>query len=155
MLHYSKKDWCLVGVALAAVVTPLTLGALFILMGSATRETGRLLVVLGTSTGVVMLCLTYPLYYRITSSELIVRCGILMRMHISLASIDEVEPERNLLGAPAWSMDRLRVDYRKNGEPTFIMISPDDKSAFMQELASTDDFLKMKDDRLIRESRAT
>lgn len=155
MVHYSKKDWWLVGAALAAVGIPLSLGVIFLVMASASRQTGSLLIVIGTVTGVVLLWLTYPLYYEITSSELIVRCGILMRKHIPLASIDQVVPDRNPLGAPAWSMDRLRVDYRKNGKPPFIIISPQDKFAFMQELASTDADLKMKDDRLIRESQAT
>lgn len=154
MVHYSKKDWWLVGAALATVVIPLALGAIFILIGSGTRESGRLLIVIGLVIGAVLLCFTYPLYYRITSSELIVRCGILMRRHIPLAAIDGVEPDRSLSGAPAWSLDRLRVDYRKHGEPTFIFISPDDKFAFMQELASTESDLKLKDDRLIRESGA-
>ena len=76
-----------------------------------------------------------------------------MRSHIPLASIDEVEPVRNPLGAPAWSLDRLRVDYRKNGQRTFVLISPDDKLAFMQELSRANADLKMKDDRLIRESQ--
>ena len=151
MVHYTKKDWWLVATALLAVVIPLILGAFFSLFKA--RETGPLLIVLGIVIGGVLLLLTYPLYYRITSSELIVRCGILMRRHIPLASIDEVEPVRNPLGAPAWSLDRLRVDYRKNGQRTFVLISPDDKLAFMQELSRADTDLKLKDDRLIRESQ--
>ena len=152
MVQYSKKDWWLVATALAAVVTPLTCGALLFVISNVARETGRLLLVIGTVTGGLLLWLTFPLYYRITSSELIVRCGILMRRHIPIDSIDEVEPDRNPSGAPAWSLDRLRVDYRKNGQPTFVIISPRDKFAFMQELARTDAHLKMKDDRLIRKS---
>jgi hypothetical protein len=155
MVHYSKKDWWLVGATLAAVGIPLTLGLIFLVMVRASGQTGSLLILIGTVTGVVLLGLTYPLYYQITSSELIVRCGILMRKHIPLASIDQVVPVRNPLSAPAWSLDRLRVDYRQNGASTFIIISPQDKFAFMQELASTDADLKMKDDRLIRESQTT
>lgn len=154
-MHYSKKDWWLVGTALAVVVIPVAVGALFLLSGSAAREAGPLLIAMGIVFGVVMLLLTYPLYYRITPTELIIRCGILVRRHIPLAAIDEVQPERNPAGAPAWSMDRLRVGYRENGEPVFILISPTDKFAFMQELARTDTDLKLKDARLIRESRVT
>lgn len=153
MVHYSKKDWWLVGAALAAAGIPLALGALFLFLGGDTRETGTVLIIVGAVTGVVLLWFTYPLYYRITSSRLIVRCGTLVRKDIPLASIDEVEPDRSLSGAPAWSLDRLRVDYRKHGKPAFIIISPDDKFAFMQELASTDAELKLKGDRLIRESQ--
>ncbi len=155
MVHYSKKDWWLVGAVLGAVGIPLSLGVLFLVMVRASGQTGSLLIVIGTVTGVVLLALTYPLCYQITSSELIVRCGILMRQHIPLASLDRVEPSRNPVSAPAWSLDRLRVDYRKNGRSAFVLISPQNKFAFMEELASTDADLKMKDGRLIRESQAT
>ncbi len=155
MVHYSKKDWWLVTAACSTVVIPLTLGSLLRLSAGATSNTGNLLIIVGALIGVVLLWLTYPLHYRITSSELIVRCGILMNKHIPLASILGVERDRNLIGAPAWSLDRLRVDYRKNGEPDFIMISPDDKAAFLLELAIADANLIIQHDRLIRESRVT
>jgi hypothetical protein len=155
MVHYSKKDWLLVGAAFAAAVVPFTFGALFTLTGTTTSQLGLALITIGAGTGVVLLLLTYPLYYRITSSELIVRCGILMRRQIPLASINEVEPDKSPLGAPTWSLDRLRVNYRKNGRPAYILISPADKSAFMQDLARTDSNLKMKGNRLMnRESQA-
>ncbi|MGH9969342.1 MAG: PH domain-containing protein [Pyrinomonadaceae bacterium] len=125
------------GTVLLAIFIPLTLGAFFILVGGANRETGRSLLVIGTVTGAVVIWLTYPLYYQITASELIVRCGMLMRRRIPLASIDEVRPDRNPASAPAWSLDRLRVGYRKRGESTFVMISPEDKSAFMRELSKS------------------
>ena len=76
-----------------------------------------------------------------------------MHRHITLASIDEVRPDRNPASAPAWSLDRLRVDYRKNGEHAFIMISPEDKDAFVEELARAAPGLEMRGDRLVRESR--
>ncbi|MEK6279190.1 MAG: PH domain-containing protein [Acidobacteriota bacterium] len=153
MVHYSKKDWWLVAAPFVVSMIPLTLGAVFLFMGITTYETGRLLIVAGAVIGMLQVLVTYPLYYRITSSELIIRCGILMRRHIPLSSIDEVESDRNPIGSPAWSLDRLRVDYRKNGDPASILISPKDKLAFIQELASTDTDLKVKGDRLIREPR--
>ena len=152
-IHHSKKDWWLVGLVLAATVIPLALGALFILTGSPNQGLGRSLMVSGAVTGAVVLWLTYPLYYQITSSEMIVRCGMLMHRHITLASIDAVRPNRTPASAPAWSLDRLRVDYRKNGEHAFIMISPEDKDAFVEELARAAPGLEMRGDRLVRESR--
>lgn len=153
MVHYSKKDRWLVGTVLLAILVPLTLGAFFLLLGGANREAGRSLLVIGAVTGLVVTALTYPLYYQITASELIVRCGILMRRHIPLASIDEVRPDRNPASAPAWSLDRLRVAYRQGGQPTFIMISPQDQSAFMREMAKTDADLRMENNSLIRQTR--
>ena len=65
-MHYTKKDWWLVATALLAVLIPLILGAFFSL--SEPREKGSLLIVIGIVIGGVLLLLTYPLYYRITSS---------------------------------------------------------------------------------------
>jgi hypothetical protein len=147
-IHHSKKDWWLVGLVLAATVIPLALGVLFILTDNPNQEIGRSLMVSGTVTGAVVLWLNY----QITAAEMVVRCGMLMHRHISLASIDEVRPDRNPASAPAWSLDRLRVDYRKNGESAFIMISPEDKDAFMEELARAAPGLEMRGARLVRDS---
>jgi uncharacterized membrane protein YdbT with pleckstrin-like domain len=93
MIHYSKKDSWFIGVALSSMVIPLALGLFFFLSNSTNRPAGYWLVVSGIVIGVLVLCLTYPLYYEITSSELTVRCGILLRWHIPLAAISEVQPE--------------------------------------------------------------
>ena len=151
MIHYSKKDWWLVGLVLAAILVPLVLGALFLLTGSPSEGPARSLLIIGTLTGATVLLTTYPLYYQVTSSELIIRCGVLMRRHIPLTAIDEVKVDRDPVSGPAWSLDRLRVDYRKDVGQTFIMISPRDKFSFLQELAANDPGLKLRGDHLIRE----
>ena len=152
MVHYSKKDSWLIGFILAGSMIPLVLGLFFLFVGGPNRNAGYLLLVIVVVEGVVMLLLTYPLYYEVTTSELIVRCGVLMNRHISLGAIDEVQPDRNAVSSPAWSLDRLRIDYRKNGERVSLLISPESKAAFMQELSRFDSDLKMSGDRLIRES---
>jgi len=154
MVHYSKKDSWLIGFILAGSMIPLVLGLFFLFVGGPNRNAGYLLLVIVVVEGVVMLLLTYPLYYEVTTSELIVRCGVLMNRHISLGAIDEVQPDRNAVSSPAWSLDRLRIDYRKNGERVSLLISPQSKAAFMQELSRFDCDLKMSGDRLIRESAA-
>jgi len=154
MVHYSKKDSWLIGFILAGSMIPLVLGLFFLFVGGPNRNAGYLLLVIVVVEGVVMLLLTYPLYYEVTTSELIVRCGVLMNRHISLGAIDEVQPDRNAVSSPAWSLDRLRIDYRKNGERVSLLISPQSKAAFMQELSRFDSDLKMSGDRLIRESAA-
>ena len=57
---------------------------------------------------------------------LLVRSGLL-RVEIALNSIQQVFPEPTSRGAPAWSLDRLRVDYSKAGLATFVHISRQDK----------------------------
>ena len=139
------------GIVLGSIFVPLALAVFFFLAGGVYRQVGMSLSAIGIVTGTVALLLAYPLYYEITSDELIVRCGLLMRRHIPIGSIDGVKPDRNPVGAPAWSLDRLRVDYRKDTQPTFIMISPADKMAFMEELAGTATGLGLEGDRLVRE----
>ena len=153
MIHYSKKDWWLVGLVLAAIVVPIVLGLFFVFWvgASPAGEPARSLLVIGAVTGATVLLLTYPLYYRVTESELIVRCGALMQRHISLAAIDEVSPTWDSSSGPAWSLDRLRVDYQKKGEQTSVIISPKDKISFMKELSASDAGLKLRGDRLVRE----
>ena len=153
MLHHSKKDWWLVGAVSSAVVIPLALGSFFLLSGNPYRIAGFALTIDGAITALVILLLTYPLNYEITSSELIVRCGLLMNRHIPLASIDEVHPDRNPASAPAWSLDRLRIDYRRDNEPASLLISPADKVSFMQDLMAGG--MKMRGDHLVRESTFT
>ena len=151
MIHYSKKDSWLVGVVLIAILFPLAAGLFILLSGGPDRGAGYALLLAGIVIGLVVLCLTYPLYYEITSSELIVRCGMLMRRHIALNAIDEMQPDRNPASSPAWSLDRLRIDYRMNGKQVSLMISPKAKVAFMQEIARLDSGLRMRGAGLVRE----
>ena len=154
MVHYSKKDSWLIGFILAGSMIPLALGLFFLLAGGPNRNAGYALLVIGVVEVVLILILTYPLYYEVTTSELIVRCGVLMNRRIPIGAIEEVQPDRNAVSSPAWSLDRLRIDYRKNGERVSLLISPQSKVAFMQELARFDSDLKMRGDRLTRESAA-
>ena len=150
MVHYSKKDSWLIGLISLVIVIPFGLGVVFLLIGSPYRTIGLALSIDGAITCIVVLLLSYPLYYEITLTELIVRCGVLVNRRIPLTSIDGVQPDRNPASAPAWSLDRLRIDYRKDGQRASILISPADKNAFMQELMAAG--LKMQGDHLVRES---
>jgi uncharacterized membrane protein YeaQ/YmgE (transglycosylase-associated protein family) len=148
VVHYSRKDSWLVGLVAASIVTLLVAGALLLLLN---HEPGRSLLIIGGVIGATVLLLTYPLYYKVTASELIIRCGIWLKQHIPLSAIDLVTPDRNPAGSPAWSLDRLRVDYRKDGRHSSVLISPIDKLSFMQELAANDRGLKLHGEQLTRE----
>src|SRR5258707_12255527 len=74
--------------------------------------------------------------YEVTSTDLIVRCGP-FRTIVPLDTIVEVFPTNNPLSAPAPSLDRLRINYRKKtGRKWFTLISPKDKEGFVRDLAS-------------------
>jgi len=108
------------------------------------------LVRAGAVTLLVVLLTTYPLDYEITETELIARCG-LMRWRVPLAEIQEVRPTRNPASAPAWSLDRLRIDYLKGARPRVLLISPPDKVAFMRDLADAAPGLVLRGGRVVRD----
>ena len=67
-------------------------------------------------------------HYTITDEQLKIVCGPIWR-NISLDSIRRISETRNPLSSPALSLDRLKIEY---GNLRSVMISPDDKKAFMK-----------------------
>jgi hypothetical protein len=95
-----------------------------------------------------VLSLIFPLYYEITPSTLLVRSGWIRR-EISLASISRVFPTNNPISSPAFSLDRLQVEYTQNNTPRVVLISPKDKSGFLRDLAERAGDLEMQGDQLV------
>lgn len=54
-----------------------------------------------------------------------------LRWRIPVASIKSVTPTRSLWASPALSLDRLRIVYGRNRS---VLVSPDDKAAFVSAL---------------------
>jgi hypothetical protein len=101
-------------------------------------------IVLGLGAVVASLAylwLTIPVSYRITDADLLVRGGP-FRWKIPLESILEVRRSRNPLSAPAWSLTRLHISYRKKTGKNFVLISPQDRRAFVEKLQNTAPDLK-------------
>jgi hypothetical protein len=149
MIYRSKKDAWLMCLVWGSVLVPLGLGVYNLFAPGGSPQFGWALVRIGAVVGPVLLILTYPLNYEITSTQLIARSGV-MRWKVPLAAIEEVRPTRSPLSAPAWSLDRLRVGYRKNGAESALLISPEDKDRFMLDLAASTPGLEMKDGRVSR-----
>ena len=70
--------------------------------------------------------------YQVGGGVLKIRSGPL-KWEITLESIKSITPTRDIESAPAFSRDRLRIDYEQYKS---IMISPEDKSGFLSELQS-------------------
>ena len=73
-----------------------------------------------------------------------------MRRRVPLDSIVEVRPSRNPASAPTWSLDRLRVEYVKGGSTLTLYVSPEDKAAFLRDLADSAPGLEVRGDRAVR-----
>ena len=111
---------------------------------------GWIILFVSIFVSALVLFLTYPLYYEITASKLIVRCGAMVRKEIPLSLIMEAHPTINPRSAPAWSLDRLHIDYRRDSGVSFVLISPEDKLRFMGELAGSGAGLEVRGERMVR-----
>jgi hypothetical protein len=73
-------------------------------------------------------------YYKIEGMTLIVRCGPFVKQ-FDINKIEQVRDTHNPLSAPALSIDRLEL----RGQGVYILISPEDKSAFVKDLKEIND----------------
>jgi membrane protein YdbS with pleckstrin-like domain len=95
-------------------------------------------------TVLVVSIVAWPTRYELHEQEFVIRSGVI-RYRIPYSEIRAVTPSRNPLSAPAWSLDRLRVD-REGG---YALISPRDKERFLRALAERAKQLTLQGDRLI------
>jgi hypothetical protein len=149
MVYRSKKDLWLFGLVWGAALAPLAVGLFNVLAPVGNVEVGWMLVRVGVVVAAAVLFTTYPLNYEIAAGELVARSG-LMRWRVSLDSIQEVRPSRNPASAPTWSLDRLRVEYLKGGSTRTLYVSPEDKSAFLQDLVDSAPGLELRGDSAVR-----
>ena len=139
MTYVSKKDTWLVLVIGVATVAVLAV-ALVLFVGGTLPD--RLLALVILASAVVPLLLVFPVRYAIEDGLLRVRSGLL-RWTIPLADVVEVRPTREATSGPALSLDRLRVVYERDGGRTYLLISPERTSAFLDELAAEAPGLKL------------
>ncbi len=147
MAHRSKVDWWL----FALVATGLALSAgggafvLFTAQGTEQLWIGGF----GVAVSLAVVLITWPVRYEIAATELRVRSGVL-RWSLPLAWFLEARPSSNPLSAPAWSLRRLRLDYRRpDGRRGFLLVSPRDREAFLRELAEADPGLALDERRWV------
>jgi hypothetical protein len=98
----------------------------------------------------VIFVLAYPVSYEIAPPFLIIRSG-LFQSRIALSSIESVKPSRNPASAPAWSLDRLQINYQKKGKPAFTLVSPNNKQSFLNELIQSTGGLRLEADGVVRD----
>ena len=148
MIYPTKKDWWIVLAVVASLLALIVVG--IYRLGTGRNDPGTW-IVLGVVVfyAVVLLVFAYPMNYEITPSSLVIRCGLL-RCEISLSDVEKVYLSRSLLCSAAWSLDRLRVDYRKKGKVAFTLISPENREEFLTELAQTAQGLEREGDQIVR-----
>ena len=151
MKYRSKKDpWVLLLVWIA-ILFPLAFSfcALHIESEPLLVVSGWVSLTVGSLLALSLALLSFPLYYEITSSTLRIRCGLLLQ-EIPFSSMQAIIPTRNPLPAPAWSLDRLKVNYGVGEKPFCALIAPHDKEDFLCKLAECDSELEVKAGSVLR-----
>lgn len=120
--------WLGAVVLIAPIAAVITTVALLITAPAAAWVGIAMLVFLG----VIGWAIVWPIHYTLDGDLLKVRAGRFITKDIPIASITEVAPSSNPLSSPAFSMKRLRIDY-KGG---WILISPKERAAFLDALAA-------------------
>ena len=132
----SKIDWWLWGVSI--VTTGLLLQFLWTMYIEGTMQQypeHALLYVL------TMALLWWPILntrYIVTEQHLVIH-SMLFKWQINRSDITKISESHNLISSPTLSLDRLRIDYQKNGVASHILISSKDKDVFCKLLQQGQD----------------
>jgi len=141
----SKKSAGLITVVAAILLICMAGGTFLLATGNGWDF---VLGVAALAASLAYLWLTIPVNYQVTDRELLVRGGP-FRWKIPLDSVIRVRPTKNPLSAPAWSLARLHITYRKKARKTFVLISPRDRQAFIEKLEAATPGLKKDGDGLV------
>ena len=72
--------------------------------------------------------------YVFYSTHLLVSCGVYGKERIEYSAIRHFKETKNPISSAALSLDRLQIDYIKNGYRQTVLISPVHKKEFMNRL---------------------
>jgi hypothetical protein len=154
--YRSKIDlWLALIIIGSLLVCPVIGLAILIFGNSASAGGGWLVLAIELIVLLPIIAMVYPLYYRIGDGKLLIHSGLL-HWNIPLEGIIEVSPTRSALSAPALSLslERLKINYRVDQGKTIrtMVISPDNRTGFMQELTRFVPGLEFNENRLIRKT---
>ncbi|MDU4392419.1 MAG: PH domain-containing protein [Acinetobacter ursingii] len=129
----SKKDWWIVGFIVAATGILLQMLWSMQLRGTLEEYPEH-----GLVYALVIAILWWPIVntrYIVTQDQLIIH-SMFLKWTISRDQIQNITVTNNPVSAPALSLDRLKIDYQKDGKSKSVLVSPKDKKAFCQTLQS-------------------
>jgi hypothetical protein len=127
-VYTSKIDTWLLVVLVGAVIACLVAFVFSLRTGSVPAIVATLpALLIGAGLPVWLMTSTS---YTLSDTALLVKSGP-FKWQVPIEQITSITPTSNPLSSPALSLDRLRIDY---GRGQSIMISPKDKSQFIQDL---------------------
>ena len=127
-VYKSKIDWWL-GLLIAAVILISLVAGLKALSAYSPDATWNALLIGGP--GIVLpIVLLLTTRYIIADNHLVVWSGP-FRWRITISEISAITPSHDPIASPAWSLNRLRIDY---GRKKSILISPRDRDGFIRQI---------------------
>ena len=130
MTFPSKRDWW-VTILLSIAIGLMLFSAWSVLHGGPIERVVGPIVILVFVSGT--LWLMFGTRYVLRGDTLLVYCGVLCQ-RIDVATITRVFPTDDPTSGPALSLDRVQIDYAKNGKPDTILVSPVDQAGFIAAL---------------------
>ncbi|QJR35442.1 PH domain-containing protein [Gemmatimonas groenlandica] len=122
------------GWVVALVLVPTGFALLMVLLEAGlTSRRALVAAALVLGGGVLLPAVLYAVtLYQFTDTALLVRVGP-FTTRVPYATIRSIEPSRDMSSAPAFSLDRLRVEY---GDGQHVLISPMQRESFVELLAT-------------------
>jgi Bacterial PH domain len=124
----SKRDgWLTVILAGTFVILVAALVPLLMRMTDPRSWTG---IAIGLAMLALLASVSFGTRYVVDGGALRIRCGP-FRWTIALADVVDVSPTDDPSSAPALSLDRLLIRYRRGAEIREILVSPEDREGFV------------------------
>ena len=123
----SKMDWWFLGfiIAMSGLLAQLILAP----YGKGILMQNLLFVVVYALTIVLLWWPLWSTRYVVDQEQLTIR-SLCFKWVIPLSAIQSVSETDNSISSPALSLDRLKIEYLKQGQTKTILVSPKDKVAF-------------------------
>lgn len=123
----SKMDWWFLGfiIAMSGLLGQLILTT----YGKGILMQNLLFVVVYALTIVLLWWPLWSTRYVVDQEQLTIR-SLCFKWIIPLTAIQSVSETDNSISSPALSLDRLKIEYLKEGQTKTILVSPKDKVAF-------------------------
>ena len=129
----SKIDWWVLGFIIS--MSGLLLQLFFTMYAKGTMVEYPEHTIVYILTIILLWSPIFTTRYSLNKDVLMVR-SLFFKWHIPLASIQKISATDHLNVSPALSLQRLRIEYLKDGQKQVIFISPKKIDAFRQALSS-------------------
>ena len=146
MKFKAKVDWWL-----KIIFATFLIINIWAIVGLITGTSGDLLLaIIFAPINLFILPICLNTYYFLDEDDLLIKSGLGKGTRIAYSQIVSIYKTRNLISAPAPSLDRLEIKYRyKTSSSTdTIIVSPKDKQCFMNELLLKNEKIEMSDESL-------